>query len=85
MNKISIIYISILILFLFNSINAQQYEYDLSDDNPIVYCLKAARHMTLEQIKEYYLKTQLPQYVNEKEIDDPAFNWCVEQASRDDD
>ena len=83
MNKIPIIYISILILFLFNNINTQA-SYDLSDDNPVVYCLKAAMHMSLEQIKEYYLKTQLPQHANEKEIDDPAFNWCVEQASRDD-
>lgn len=83
MNKIFIIYISILILLLFNNINAQA-SYDLSNDNPIVYCLKVAKHMSLEQIKEYYLKTQLPQHAKEKEIDDPAFNWCVEQASRED-
>ena len=84
MNKISILCISILILLSFVNINAQHGNIDLTDDNPTVYCMRVAMHLSLEDIKEYYLKTQLPQFAHEKEIDDPAFNWCVDQASRED-
>ena len=83
MFNFTFLYISILILLITN-INAQYGSIDLSDDNAVVYCLKAARHFTMEQVKEYYLKIQLPKYANEKFIDDPAFSWCVESVSRDD-
>ena len=83
MFKYTLLFISILILLIVN-INAQYGSIDLSDDNEVVYCLKAARHYTMEQVKEYYFKIQLPKYANEKYIDDPAFSWCVESVARDD-
>ena len=83
MFKFPILFIFTIILLIVN-INTED-SIDLSDDNPVSYCLKAERRMTLDEIKEYYLKTQKPEYAKEYNIDDPMFYYCVEQASREDD
>ena len=83
MFKFPRLFIFTLILLIVN-INSQN-SIDLSDDDPVTYCLKAARKMSLDEIKEYYLKTQKPEYAKEYSIDDPLFYYCVEKTSLEDD
>ncbi len=83
MFKFRLLFIFTLILLIVNI--SSEDSIDLSDDNPVSYCLKAAIKMSLDEIKEYYLKTQKPEYAKEYNIDEPLFNWCVEQVSKEDD
>ncbi len=83
MFKFRLLFIFTLILLIVNI--SSEDSIDLSDDNPISYCLKAAIKMSIDEIKEYYLKTQKPEYAKEYSIDDPLFYYCVEKASLEDD
>jgi len=56
---------------------------DLSDKNPVVYCLKSAKKYNMDQVKEYLLKSQIPEYKEELKINDDMFSWCIEELSRD--
>ena len=78
-----ILYIYTLIIIILVNINTSPSSIDLSDKNPIVYCLKAAKRYTFEEVKEYLLRTQVPGEAEDYAIDDPEFSYCVEQASRD--
>jgi len=40
--------------------------------------------LTLDEIKDYYLRSQKPESAPDYQMDDPYFLWCVEQASRED-
>ena len=84
MFKFHILFLAALFISLFVNIKSTVSSIDLSDDNPIVYCLKTARHFTFEEVKDYLLRTQVPEYSSDEGLDDPLFSWCVEQASRDD-
>lgn len=56
---------------------------DLSDRNPIVYCLKDLKKFSLQQVKDYLLKNQDPEFALENDIHDDLFAWCVEHVSKD--
>ena len=38
----------------------------------------------MDQVKEYLLKSQIPEYKEELKINDDMFSWCIEELSRDD-
>ena len=84
MHKLNIFYLFLLIISLFTTIKSTESSIDLSDDNPVVYCLKAAKRYTMDDIKDYFLRNQKPESAASYEIDDPLFLWCVEQVSRED-
>jgi hypothetical protein len=84
MFKLNIFNLFLIIIFLFVTIKTSESSIDLSDDNPVVYCLKAAKRLTLDEIKDYYLRSQKPESAPDYQMDDPYFLWCVEQASRED-
>ena len=84
MFKFNILNLFLLIIFLFVTIKSTEESIDLSDDNPVVYCLKAAKRLTMDEIKDYYLRSQKPGSAPDYQMDDPYFLWCVEQASRED-
>ena len=84
MFKLNIPNLFLLIIFLFTTIKSTEVSIDLSDDNPVVYCLKAAKKFTMDQVKEYYLRIQKPESAPDYQLDDPYFQWCVEQLSRED-
>ena len=58
---------------------------DLSDKNPIVYCLKEIKKFTFQQVKDYLLKIQDLEYALENGINDKKFSLCIEQRSKDND
>lgn len=72
-----IIYINIRIIKAFTE------KIDLSDKNPIVLCLKTVKKFSFEQVKDYLLKIQDPEYALENDIHDPLFALCVEQNAKD--
>jgi hypothetical protein len=39
----------------------------------------------MDQVKEYFLKSQIPEIAKDYKINDPYFSWCVEKSSQDDD
>ena len=84
MFKFHILIISFLIISKFLNIKTAEDSIDLSDDNPVVYCLKAAKRFTFDEIKDYYLRTQRPDLSPNYQLDDPQFLWCVEEAARED-
>ena len=81
MKTIFIVFLLIFIFFDFISCNSGRI--DLSDQNPIVYCLKTIKGYTFQQVKDYILKQQDPQYALENKIHDDIFALCVEQVSKD--
>ena len=83
MQKFTLLFFFLLILFLFGIINADKGSIDLSDKNPVVYCLKSAKKYNMDQVKEYLLKSQIPEYKEELKINDDMFSWCIEELSRD--
>ena len=84
MSKYHFLFISIILLNLFINIHSTPSSIDLSDDNPVVYCLKAVKRYTFDEIKEYLLRTQVPEEAEDYAIDDPEFSWCIEQRSKED-
>ena len=56
---------------------------DLSDRNPIVYCLKHYKKFTFDQVKDYLLKYQDPEYALEDDVKDDLFALCVEHVAKD--
>ena len=85
MFKFNTKYILILIIFLFAQITIVKSNIDLSNDNPIVFCLKSTLEYSMDQVKEYFLKSQIPEIAKDYKINDPYFSWCVEKSSLDDD
>ena len=76
-------YITILILILLANIVTSPNSIDLSDKNPMVYCLKTVIQLTFDEVKEYLLTIQKPEEAEDLSIDDPQFSICIEQHSRD--
>ena len=76
-------YLAILIIILLvNNIIAST-SIDLSDNNPTVYCLKTVRKYSIEEVKEYLLRIQVPGEAEDYTIDDPLYTLCIEQNSKD--
>ena len=84
MNKISILLNLIIILILKLGFISSDYRgIDLSDRNPIVYCLKEIKKFTFQQVKDYLLRNQDPEFAITNRIHDDLFSLCVEQVSKD--
>ena len=81
----TIFIIILLIVLIFNDTSCNSGRIDLSDRNPIVFCLKTIKRYTFHQVKEYLLKQQDPIYALENKINDGMFALCVEQVAKDND
>ena len=76
-------YITIIILILFVNIITNPNAIDLSDKNPMVYCLKTVIKLSFDEVKEYLLTIQKPEEAEDLAIDDLEFSACIEQHSKD--
>lgn len=74
---------SIIIILEIGFINSYNERIDLSDRNPIVYCLKYFKKFTFDQVKDYLLKYQDPEYALEDDVKDDLFALCVEHVAKD--
>ena len=84
MNKISTLFYFIIFLsFLLEFISCDYGGIDLSDRNPIVFCLKEIKKFTFEQVKDYLLRNQDPEFAIENSIHDDLFSLCVEHIAKD--
>ena len=73
----------LIIIIILGYVNCDLGGIDLSDKNPVVYCLKRVKRFTFQQVKDYLLKNQDPEYALENSIYDEIFAYCVEQVSKD--
>ena len=72
-----------LILLIINIIKCDDSgRIDLSDKNPIVFCLKKVKNYNLEQVKDFILRNQDPEYAIEHYPNDEIFAYCMEQVSK---
>ena len=55
---------------------------DLSDNNPIVYCLKYIKKYNLEEIKDFILQNQDPEYAIEHYPNDESFSNCLAKFNK---
>ena len=85
MLKLNTKYILILFIFVFSKISKVKSNIDLSNDNPIVFCLKSVKKFTMDEIKEYFLRIQKPESAPDYKLDEEYFSWCVEKSSKEDD
>ena len=72
--------IFILLLIFVNVLNSDNSDsIDLSDKNPLVYCLKNVKKYDFEEIKNFILQNQDPEFAIEYYPNDEEFNFCIEQ------
>ena len=76
------IYIILIIFIIFSLVKSDSDDIDLSDENPLVYCLKKVRNFNLDEIKDFILRNQDPEYAIEHYPNDEMFRYCMEQLSR---
>ena len=75
----------ILIIFIFLIfVKSDSENIDLSDENPLVYCLKKVRNYNLDEIKDFVLRNQDPEYAIDHYPNDDMFRYCMEQLSKED-
>ncbi len=76
--------IFLIIIIILDFRNCDLGTIDLSDKNPMVYCLKTIKKFTFQQVKDYLLKEQDAEFAIENTIHDKLFSLCIEQVSKDD-
>ena len=76
------IYIILIIFIIFSLVKSDSDDIDLSDENPLVYCLKKVRNFNLDEIKDFILRNQDPEYAIEHYPNDEMFRYCMKQLSR---
>ena len=72
----------ILIIFIILSlVKTDSENIDLSDENPLVYCLKKVKNYNLDEIKDFILRNQDPEYAIDHYPNDEMFKYCIELIS----
>ena len=86
MVKLNIGFIFILFIALISVIKAESDSIDLSDDNPVVYCLKSVFQYSTDDVKEYLLLMQVKEYAETHQIKSKEFSSCIDnQVYKEDD
>ena len=75
-------YIYIIAIIINIIYNIYSEKIDLSDKNPIVFCLQKIKNYNIEEIKDFILQNQDPEYAIENYPSDKDFSNCIEQMSR---
>ena len=55
---------------------------DLSEKNPMVYCLKKVRNYKPQEIKNFILQIQEPEFAIENYPIDDLFSLCLEEIEK---
>ena len=69
-------------IFLIMNLIKNEDKIDLSDKNPMVYCLKKVRNYNFEEIKNFILQNQDPEFAIENYPNDISFYNCLEEVEK---